>query len=120
MCAPPPPNLAVCFVRVSCSSSRVDWGRLFARKVRPPIDPMVLPGGAVERMPEASTENFDPRFTRMPLQSASIPIPRQQGAPAEEQDFLEDDKDMFGGFTFDPPASEIECASREQSVAEEC
>ena len=75
-------------------------------------------------MPEQSTENFDPRFTRMPLQSVgaspAIPIPGQAGVPAEQQDLIEDAKDMFGGFTFDPPSSEIECASREHSLAQEC
>ena len=57
-------------------------------------------------MEASSTDNFDPRFTRMPLHSASVPIPatQVQAMPAERQQQLADAKDMFGGFTFDPPS----------------
>ncbi|OAA73308.1 serine/threonine-protein kinase psk1 [Cordyceps fumosorosea ARSEF 2679] len=80
---------------------KIDWKRLAARDVEPPIQPMITD-------PELA-ENFAPEFTDLPLSPSLIAVPPQPWAiPPSTKDGAFAKDDVFGGFSFVASSSLLE------------
>lgn len=75
---------------------KIDWRRLVAREMTPPIQPFITD-------PELA-ENFDPSFTELSLSPVVCPAESFGGRAAR----VEERDDLFGGFSFVAPSSLLE------------
>lgn len=75
---------------------KIDWKKLAAREIEPPIQPLITD-------PELA-ENFAPEFTELSL--SSMVAGDEPPTPSSPKDLFQDDP--FGGFSFVAPSSLLE------------